>query len=125
MGSALGLAQNRSSALADRRSAVGNHPHLAGDREIAADKLPQTPSRTAPPGLIARIVTGGFTGACITANLVQGILLGAVGAVIGCFAGYQARTRLVKTLAVRDLYVALVEDLVALTGALFIVSVVA
>jgi uncharacterized membrane protein len=28
----------------------------------------------------------------------------------------------VKTLAVRDLYVALVEDLVALMGALFIVS---
>ena len=93
--------------------------------ELVADKLPQTPSRTAPPGLIARIVTGGFAGACITANLGQGILLGAVGAVIGCFAGYQARTRLVKTLAVRDLYVALVEDLVALMGALFIVSRVA
>ena len=82
--------------------------------ELVADKLPQAPSRTAPAGLIARIVTGGFTGACITANLGQGILLGAGGAVIGCFAGYQARTGLVKTLAVRDLYVALVEDLVAL-----------
>jgi len=90
--------------------------------ELVADKLPQTPSRTAPAGLIARIVTGGFTGACITANLGQGILLGAGGAVIGCFAGYQARTGLVKTLAVRDLYVALVEDLVALMGALFILS---
>ena len=93
--------------------------------ELAADKLPQTPSRTAPPGLIARIVTGGFTGACITPNLVQGILLGAGGAVIGSFAGYQARKRLVKKFAVRDLYVALIEDLVAVVGALFIVSRVA
>ena len=30
--------------------------------ELIFDKLPNTPSRTAPPGLIARIVTGGFTG---------------------------------------------------------------
>ncbi len=27
--------------------------------ELIADKRPQTPSRTSPPGLIARIVTGG------------------------------------------------------------------
>ena len=39
--------------------------------ELIADKLPQTPSRTAPPGLIARIVTGGFTGACIAAGAGQ------------------------------------------------------
>jgi uncharacterized membrane protein len=43
--------------------------------ELAADKLPQTPSRTAPLGLIARIVTGGFAGACITANLAKGSCL--------------------------------------------------
>src|SRR5437870_13788668 len=30
--------------------------------ELVADKLPQTPSRTSPPGLIARIVMGGLTG---------------------------------------------------------------
>jgi uncharacterized membrane protein len=27
--------------------------------ELVADKLPQTPNRTSPPGLAARIVTGG------------------------------------------------------------------
>jgi uncharacterized membrane protein len=31
--------------------------------ELVADKLPQTPSRTSPPGLIARIVMGGLPGA--------------------------------------------------------------
>src|SRR5580700_6484061 len=31
--------------------------------ELVADQLPSTPSRTAPPGLIARIVLGGLSGA--------------------------------------------------------------
>ena len=34
--------------------------------ELILDKLPNTPNRTAPPGLIARIVTGGFTAACVS-----------------------------------------------------------
>jgi uncharacterized membrane protein len=46
--------------------------------ELVADKLPQTPSRTAPLGLIARIVMGGLTGACVAAAGGQGIFLGAV-----------------------------------------------
>ena len=31
--------------------------------ELISDKLPNTPSRKAPPGFIARIVTGGLSGA--------------------------------------------------------------
>jgi uncharacterized membrane protein len=57
--------------------------------ELVADKLPQTPSRTAPPGLIARLVMGGLTGGCIAASGAQGIflgaLLGAIGGVVGLF----------------------------------------
>jgi len=94
--------------------------------ELVADKLPQTPSRTAPVGLIARIVTGGLTGACVAAGGGEGSLvgavLGAVGGVVGCFGGYQARTGLVKALGTRDIYVALVEDLVAIAGCLWVVS---
>jgi len=94
--------------------------------ELVADKLPQTPSRTAPPGLIARILMGGLTGACIAVGGAQGILigalLGAVGGVTGCFLGYQARTGLVKALGTRDIYIALVEDLVAIAGSLWVVS---
>jgi uncharacterized membrane protein len=67
-----------------------------------------------------------LTGACIAAGGAQGIflgaILGAVGGVVGCFAGYQARTALVKTLNVRDLYIALIEDLVAVGGSLWVVS---
>ena len=94
--------------------------------ELVADKLPQTPSRTAPPGLIARIVMGGLTGACIAAGGAQGVfmgaLLGAVGGVAGCFLGYRARTGLVQTLGTRDINVALVEDAVAIAGSLWVVS---
>jgi uncharacterized membrane protein len=94
--------------------------------ELVADKLPQTPSRTSPPGLIARIVMGGLAGACVAAGGAQGIflgaLLGAIGGVAGCFAGYQARTGIVQTLATRDIYIALFEDLVAIAGSLWVVS---
>ncbi len=94
--------------------------------ELVADKLPKTPSRTAPPGLIARIITGGLTGACVAAGGGEGSLLGAVlgivGGVVGCFGGFQARTRLVKALGTPDIYVALLEDLAAIAGSLWVVS---
>lgn len=74
--------------------------------ELVADKLPQTPSRTAPLGLIERIVMGGLTGACVAAAGGQGVffgaVLGAVGGVTGCFIGYKARTGLVEALGTRD-----------------------
>ena len=94
--------------------------------ELIADKLPSTPSRTEPVGLIARILLGGLSGACVAVSgaqsIVLGAVLGAVGGVAGAFAGYEVRTRLVKALDVPDLVVALLEDSVAISGGLFIVS---
>jgi uncharacterized membrane protein len=94
--------------------------------ELIADQLPSTPSRTAPPGLIGRIVMGGLCGAGIAAagmqSLVLGAILGVVGALIGTFGGYQARTGLVKALKVPDLVIATLADIVAIGGGLFIVS---
>ena len=94
--------------------------------ELIADKLPQTPSRTAPLGLIARIVMGALTGVCIAVAGGQGVflgaVLGAVGGVVGCFLGYRARTGLVKSLGTRDINVALIEDLVAVAGSVWVVS---
>jgi uncharacterized membrane protein len=112
-------------------SLIGSFPAVAiftllAVVELVADKLPQTPSRTAPPGLIARIVMGALTGACVAAGGAQGvflgILLGALGGVAGCFLGYQVRTGLVKALRTRDIYIALVEDLVAVVGSLWVLS---
>lgn len=92
--------------------------------ELIADKLPKTPNRTSPPGLIARIVTGGITGACVAAGggnaVLFGALLGAVGGVAGCFMGYQARAWLSKRIG--SISAALIEDVVAVAGSLWIVS---
>lgn len=95
--------------------------------ELVADKLPKTPSRRAPTGLIARIVTGALSGAAVyQAGSNQGYLLGAIvgaaGGVAGCFGGYLARKNLVKALGTPDYVVAVVEDLVAIGGSLFVVS---
>ena len=94
--------------------------------EIIFDKLPNTPNRTAPPGLFARIVTGGLTGACVSLgggrSALVGAGLGVIGGIVGCFAGYQARAQLVRSLRQPDFNVALVEDLIAIGGSLFIVS---
>jgi uncharacterized membrane protein len=94
--------------------------------ELVVDKLPSTPGRTQPPGLIARIVTGGLTGACVAVAggqaAIAGALLGVAGGVVGCFGGYQARKALVKTLGKPDIYVALIEDVIAIGGSLLVVS---
>ena len=117
--------------LARPLSLIGSLPaviilSLLAIGEVIYDKLPNTPNRTAPPGLIGRIVTGGFTGACVSLGGGQsafvGAALGVVGGIVGCFAGYQARARLVKSLRQPDFNVALLEDLIAIGGSLFIVS---
>ena len=98
---------------------------LAAIGEYINDKLPKTGSRTAPAPFFTRIVMGGLCGAClyVSANepVLTGILMGAVGAVIGTLGGYQARKRLVSGLHVRDIAVAIPEDLIAICLALFVV----
>ncbi len=94
--------------------------------ELIADLLPTTPKRTAAPPLIARIITGGLGGAClcVAANqsLLAGALIGVVGGVAGAFAGYEIRRRLVRSLNIKDIFVAIPEDLIAIGLALFLVS---
>ncbi len=94
--------------------------------EYVIDQLPKTPARTAPPSLIARIISGGLSGACLGvsggASLLAGAVLGVIGAVIGAFGGLQLRTRLVSGLKVKDVFIAIPEDLVALGLGYLIVS---
>lgn len=95
--------------------------------ELIADLLPGIPKRTAPGPLIARVLTGGLCGACLGEILNQpalltGAILGAIGAVIGALAGYEIRRRLVSNLNIKDIFVALPEDLIAIGLALFLVS---
>jgi uncharacterized membrane protein len=94
--------------------------------ELVTDKLPKTPRRTAPPGLIARILLGALSGACVASaggeGSALGAVLGIVGALAGTYGGYQARTRLVKALGTPDFVIALLEDLVTIGGSLWVVS---
>jgi uncharacterized membrane protein len=94
--------------------------------ELVADKLPKTQKRTALAPLLARIVMGGLSGACLLAaagrSSLAGALLGGIGGVIGAFAGYEIRRRIVNNLHIKDLVVAICEDLVAIALACFFVS---
>jgi uncharacterized membrane protein len=93
--------------------------------ELVADKLPKTPSRKSPPGFIARILTGGLCGAAVGASggtLAAGLVLGVFGAVAGTLGGYEFRKRLVRDIGGKDLPIALLEDAIAIAGALLITS---
>ena len=117
--------------LARPPSLVGSIPaviilSMAAVTELFIDKLPNAPNRTAPLGLIGRIVTGGFTGACVSVgggrSAVVGAGLGALGGIVGCFGGFHVRAWIVKSLHQPDFNIAMVEDLIAIGGSLFIVS---
>jgi uncharacterized membrane protein len=91
--------------------------------EIVNDKLPKTPSRTLPPSFIARVVTGSLAGAAIGASnhlLIPGLLVGALGSVIGTLGGARARAAAANLFG-KDLPAALLEDAVGLGLALFVV----
>ena len=94
--------------------------------EFVADQLPNTPARTAPVGLGARIVMGLLCGACLGiaggVSLWLGAVVAAIGAVAGAFGGYRARVGLVQALHVPDVAVAVPEDLIAIGLGLLIVS---
>ncbi|ACP22749.1 putative transmembrane protein (plasmid) [Sinorhizobium fredii NGR234] len=93
--------------------------------EYVTDQLPSTPSRKVPQQFGARIVSGGFCGAVLgTAggSLVGGAVAGVIGAILGTLGGYEARKRLVTAIGGKDLPIALLEDLVAILLALWVVT---
>ena len=94
--------------------------------ELVADPLPSTPPRTAPVGLTARLVTGMLCSACLAvpggAPVWMGALTSAVGVLAGTFGGYRTRAELVQSLQVKDIFVAIPEDLIAIGLGLLIVS---
>ena len=94
--------------------------------ELIADKLPTTPKRTAFAPLLARILLGSLSGAslCVAAgkSLLAGALLGGIGSVIGAFVGYEIRRRVVNNLHIKDIFVAVSEDAIAIALACFFVS---
>jgi uncharacterized membrane protein len=94
--------------------------------ELVVDKLPNTPPRTAPVGLIARIVIGGVCGLALATSAGISIplagVIAAIGAIAGAFTGYHIRRAVVLKAHLPDLVVAIAEDAIAIAGGLLIVS---
>src|SRR6478672_3174235 len=94
--------------------------------ELIEDKLPKTPSRTAPLGLTARIVLGAASAAALAVSARSGVPLaavaGAIGGIAGAFGGYNVRHFLVAKKHLPDFVVALAEDAVAIVGGLLVVA---
>lgn len=82
--------------------------------EIAADKTPWIPARTAPPGLIGRVVSGALVGTALGSRPGYrpeiGGLVGAAAAVVSTYAAYHLRKRLAEELHVPDVVLAVAED---------------
>ena len=95
--------------------------------ELIADKLPFTPSRLKAGSLASRVVSGAVCGATIYGvverPLVEGAVLGGVGAIAGALAGYHMRKRLRHDMP--DLGVAVLEDVFAIGGAVLITALAA
>ena len=97
---------------------------LLAAAELVTDQLPSTPSRKVPQQFAARLLTGGLSGAAIgygVAAPLLGLLLGVVGAVIGTYGGAAVRARMAAAFG-NDRPAALVEDAVAILGAVLVVS---
>jgi uncharacterized membrane protein len=94
--------------------------------ELVADKLPNTPPRTAPLGLIPRILLGSCCAIALATSaggsVLIAALLGVAGALVGTYGGYNLRRTLVSKSHLPDLVVAFAEDAVAIAAGLLIVS---
>ncbi|WP_333204981.1 hypothetical protein [Microcoleus sp. S28C3] len=93
--------------------------------ELIGDMLPQIPSRTSPPALIARILSGGIVGWFITAPnssvALAGALLGVVGALlVGAYGGRTVRIAAIERIGAVP--AALVENVVAIALAALVVT---
>ena len=94
---------------------------LAAFGEYVYDLLPIAQPRTAVPGLTGRFVSGSFSAACLLASAGQNLafcILGGVAAIGGAFAGYRARMGLGRTLGVKDVFIAVPEDVIAIAAAI-------
>ncbi|HTQ33765.1 MAG TPA: DUF4126 family protein [Stellaceae bacterium] len=92
--------------------------------ELVFDQLPGTPSRKSPTGFTARLVSGAISGAAIGAGSgvwIGGLVAGIIGAVIGTFGGYAIRMRLAALFG-RDRTAAIIEDIVAVGGAILVLA---
>jgi uncharacterized membrane protein len=92
--------------------------------EYVVDTMPWIPSRTSPPGVAFRVVSGAVAGWLITSahsgNSILGIIAGIVGALLGTYGGHAAR--IAGIAAIGALPAAILEDAVAIGLAFIVVT---
>jgi uncharacterized membrane protein len=92
--------------------------------ELIGDKLAMTPARTTAGPLGGRVITGALAGTALSIGAGQhwliGLIGGVVGSIAGAFAGFHARQFLVRRMGVRDIFVAIAEDLVTIVLTLLV-----
>lgn len=96
---------------------------VAAVGELITDQLPSTPSRKVPVQFGTRILMGAATGGALgvtAGSLWVGAIVGALGAVIGTLGGSAVRAKVAAAFG-KDRPAALIEDAVAIGGAVLIV----
>ena len=82
--------------------------------ELVGDKLPIAPSRTTPPPLLGRAVSGAVVGAAVFVSedrrATTGAALGSTAAIVAAFAGERLRALAVEKTGLPAPVVALAED---------------
>src|SRR5215207_5683874 len=101
-------------ALAGRFGGVVGRlgPLVAVAGELVGDKLPQTPSRTSPPALAARLGSGAAAGWLVAG--APGAAVGSAAAGLSALAGERTRAALGARTGLPDPLIALAEDAVAI-----------
>jgi len=92
--------------------------------ELIGDQLPTTPSRKTLMPFATRIIVAGLCGGAIAAqggSFIGGVVAGAVGGIIGTLGGAEGRARLAAAFG-KDRPAALIEDAIAILGAVLIVG---
>ncbi|MEK6309800.1 MAG: DUF4126 family protein [Curtobacterium sp.] len=89
--------------------------------ELIGDKLPATPSRIGFPAILGRVASGALAGAALGTTgrknlVVEGAILGGVGAIVGSFVGWAARKAVGGVTHLPDPVVALAEDAAVIAG---------
>jgi len=93
--------------------------------EFIGDKLPGTMSRTQIGPLALRAIAGAYcawaVGTPLGLGMIPAIVIGVVGAVAGAYLGFGWRVRVAPSIKLPAIVAALVEDVVAVVAAFWVV----
>ena len=101
-----------------RSSTTANVTKVMALGEIVGDKMPNTPDRIEPAGIVGRIISGATCGAVLSEaekeEVKLGAVMGGVGAVAGSYAFFYLRKWVHEEKGIEDVWLGFAEDLLAI-----------